>query len=253
MDILKTIILGVVQGITEFLPVSSSGHLVLFGKYLEISGNPVLISAFLHFGTLIAVIAIYWSDIWQILLRDRIVIVYLVIATIPAVIAALFLKDWFEGMFAKPNLIGYFLIFTSLILLAGYLSDKWIIQKKSLNWSRSLFIGLAQAVAILPGVSRSGSTISTGLMCGLERDKSARFAFLMAVPAITGGFLLEIKAALEQGATGAIEAAHLIGMLVAAIVGYVALRLLLAVFHRGNFIWFALYCLILGICAIIFA
>jgi len=252
MDVLKTIILAIVQGITEFLPISSSGHLVLFGKYLEPGGNPVLLSAFLHFGTLIAVIAVYWNDIWRILFKDRIIIGYLIVATIPAVIAGLLLKDWFEEMFTKPHLIGYFLIFTSLILLVGFIADKRISQKKPLGWAQSFIIGIAQAVAIVPGVSRSGSTISVGLMCGLDREKSARFAFLMAIPAILGGLMLELKDAMEPAAAEGITAAHLIGMAVAAIVGYIALRLLLAVLHRGNFVWFSLYCFIVGICAIIF-
>lgn len=252
MNIIKIVILATVQGVTEFLPISSSGHLVLFGKYLEPAGNPVLLSAFLHFGTLIAVVVVYWKDIWHILIKNRIMIVYLIVATIPAVIATLFWKDWFEGMFAKPYIVGYLLILTSIILLAGYIADKKINHKKSLGWSQSIIIGIAQSVAILPGISRSGSTISTGLMCGLDREKSARFAFLMAIPAITGGLMLEIKDTLELPAKQGITPIYIIGMVVSAIVGYIALKLLLAVLQRGNFIWFSFYCFIIGICAIIF-
>jgi undecaprenyl-diphosphatase len=252
MDILKTIILAIVQGITEFLPVSSSGHLVLFGRYIEAKGDPLLMSVFLHFGTLIAVVAVYWNDIWRVLLKDRMVIVYLIIATIPAIIAGLLFEDWFEEKFAQPNLIGYFFIITALVLFIGHIADKRISQKKPIGWSRSLIIGLAQALAILPGVSRSGSTISAGLICGLDRDKSARFAFFMAIPAIGGGLLLELKDSVAHGTVGEISAVYFIGMAIAGIIGYVALRLFLAVLHRGNFIWFSLYCFLLGIYAIIF-
>jgi len=253
METLKVVLLGIVQGITEFLPVSSSGHLVIAGDFLKPEGRPILLNIFLHFGTLIAIMIVYWNDLWRILREERMMIIYIVIATIPAVVVALLAGDKLETFFENIDYIGYFLIVTGLFLLAGRFADKKLSVKKQVGWINSIAVGIAQALALFPGISRSGSTISMGMIFGMDRDKAARFAFLIAIPVILGAVA---KKTLDLVVSGHREQFNLIlvmGMVTSAVVGYFALKLLLRMVHRGNLSWFSYYCFFIGICTIIYS
>ena len=253
METLKVIFLGIVQGLTEFLPVSSSGHLVIAGHLLDIKGDSILINIFLHLGTLAAIVVVYRHDLRRICRDERRTILYIVIATVPVVAAALFAGEKFEAHFENIDSVGYFMVITGLFLIAGRYADGKLVRKRPLRWGSSIAVGVAQALALFPGVSRSGSTISTGMIFGMDRDKAARFAFLIAIPAILGAVAKKTFDLITSGQTQEFNFALPVGMATSAVVGYFALRLLLRMVHRGNLAWFSLYCFLVGVCTIIYS
>jgi len=253
MSELHAFVLGAVQGLTEFLPVSSSGHLLVLQKVFGIGTageNLLLINILLHIGTLAAVFAVYWRRIWGMVLHPvRSDLKWLVVATIPAVVAALVVDfgDAFEGAF-----IIWSFYLTSAVLVAGDLVGQWRRARKLLhkrvNLQDSVAMGVMQAVAILPGLSRSGSTISAGVASGLTRRRAADFSFLMSIPAILGSALLELKhIALDGQGVGNIGALPiLIGMVAAAAFGFLAIKGMLELIRRISMKWFALYTFLVG-------
>ncbi len=265
MTILKAIILGVVQGLTEFLPISSSGHLVLAQSILKITEPPLFFDVMLHFGTLMAVVVFFWKDIWEILSgifgRDpnigrstshyetkysaRRFALYIMIGTIPTVIIALILKKTIEDAFANPFLVSITLIITGIIL---FLSGRIGQRERTLNIGSAFIIGIAQGIAAIPGISRSGTTISAGLMLGIDGEKAARFSFLLSLPAILGAAILEFK---DVKSVDVSIIAVLLGVLVAFIVGYISIKFLLGIVVRGHFSRFAYYCWAVGVLGII--
>jgi len=252
MGILEAIALGIVQGLTEFLPVSSSGHLVLMQKIfgtaaLEGTTNPQLLffDTMLHIGTLIAVVIVLWEDILGLFKKPFNTLLYLIVATIPAVIFALFLNDFIEHAFGG-HYLGYAFLFTALLLVAAELIAKRVGNRRELRLGSATVMGVMQAIAILPGISRSGSTLAGGLACGVERQKTARFAFLMSIPAILGAALLN-GYTLTQSAGFSIDWAPLIaGMVCAAITGYIAIRFMLALISKKRLWGFAIYVAAVG-------
>jgi undecaprenyl-diphosphatase len=260
MTIFEALILGVVQGITEFLPVSSSGHLVLLQKIFGITEPALLFDTMVHVGTLAAVFAVLWKDIWDILRRIiQPITLFLIIATLPAVIAALIFKDKIEEAFASGSLLGFAFLITSLLLAVsefffrkGAANTTGKAQnprtRESMTWLDALIIGLLQAVAIIPGISRSGSTLSGALSRKLDRDFAARFSFLLSIPAILGALVLQVKdlakGAVPSGAIGA--GAITAGAIAAAIVGFFAVRLMLKIVRERSLTGFAIYTAILG-------
>ncbi|NLD60556.1 MAG: undecaprenyl-diphosphate phosphatase [Clostridiales bacterium] len=253
MSELHAFVLGAVQGLTEFLPVSSSGHLLVLQKIFGIGAageNLLLIDILLHIGTLAAVFAVYWRRIWEMVLHPvKSDLKWLVIATIPAVIAALVIDfgDAFEGQF-----IIWSFYLTSAVLVAGDFIGGWRRRRKSVhkrvNLQDSVAMGLMQAVAILPGLSRSGSTISAGVASGLTRRRAADFSFLMSIPAILGSAALELKHIVLDGAgAGNIGVLPmLIGMVAAAAFGFLAIKGMLQLIRRIGMKWFALYTFLVG-------
>jgi len=261
MNLIETIILGIVQGLTEFLPISSSGHLVIFQKLLGIYANNIAFEVFVHFGTLLSVLVIYYRDITQMISsfcqaifhKNRIGrfqqdanlrwAIYIIVGTLPAVIVGLLFNTFIEQIFHSTRLVGIALIVTALVLfLTRFLS----IENKNLSVPKSLLIGFAQMIAILPGISRSGFTISAGLFSGINRNEAARFSFLLALPAILGATLLKLKDLLTLGLQGLTWLNLIVGLLIAFLVGYLAIRFLLRIIQSGKFSWFAPYCLVLG-------
>ncbi|OGX19457.1 MAG: hypothetical protein A3K54_04965, partial [Omnitrophica WOR_2 bacterium RBG_13_44_8] len=187
---LKYIILGIIQGVTEFLPVSSSGHLVIAEKLLGINEHLVAVSVILHLGTSLALVIFFFRDILN-LLRNLRLLSYIIIVTLITGIIGLSGKDFFERLFASPKLVAAALIITGIILL---LTKKFMQAKRNtLNLKDALVLGLTQGFAIIPGISRSGMTISTLLFRGLDREVSFRFAFLASIPAVFGAAILEAK------------------------------------------------------------
>jgi len=248
---MHAIILGVIQGITEWLPVSSSGHLVLAQQYFGLD-VPVAFDVILHFGTLLVVLVVFWRDIITILsslfrLRwdeNTRLLLYIAIATLPIALVGFFLKDFIKSLFQSTIAVGIALLVTGTVL---YLT-KIVKHKKDLGWRDAFFVGLAQAVALVPGISRSGSTISAGLLLGIKREKIARFSFLIFIPAVIGAGVLEL------GELSSVEFLPvLVGTLVSVVVGYVSLKWLLRMVKKGNFYHFSWYCWILGIVVLILA
>ncbi len=245
--------LAVLQGVAEFLPISSSGHLVI-GKALLKSWWPGEVSeaggmqleVALHVGTLGSILVVYLKDLWN-LRRDPRLCLLIVVASIPAGAIGLTLKKSLEPMFHSPAVAGVGLLVTAAFLLLGqYLVSEKYTERDQPFWSAFL-IGCFQAVALVPGISRSGSTIAGGLLMGLHRPSAATFSFLMAVVAVGGAALLEAKDLVLDGAPLAYAPGPLLaGMGVSFVVGVIALKILIRVVSRGRLHWFAYYCLAAG-------
>lgn len=272
MDIIQSIIIGIVQGLTEFLPVSSSAHLV-FVPYLLGTESSLAYDTLLHIGTLVAVVVYFWNDLLHMIKsffsslmdipRGRLIsgiredkfkklAWFIIIGSIPAGLAGILLKDFFEGLFNNIPAVGFFLIITGILLYSSEMISRKISKKsgvKEMNVKNSLIIGVAQACSIAPGISRSGATISTGLFLGLERELAARFSFLLSIPAILGAALVQIKdiSSLMDMTTGA----ALAGFIAAIITGYLAIKIVLKLITEKNLLIFAYYCWIVGPLAII--
>ena len=248
MDFLYALILGSLQGITEFLPVSSSGHLVLGQKLLGINVPGNAFEVILHIGTLMSILVVFYPDIHRLLsaIKDyhtRTYIFTLVLGTTPAIIVGLSLKDQIALMFDNSHSVALALIVTGIVLI----SSKWFLNKKSdLTLIKGFNIGLAQALAIIPGISRSGVTICTGLAMGLSTKEAARFSFLLAIPAISGAGILT---AMDIDKISLGMDVIFVGFLSSFLVGWAALKWLLNLLKTGKFHWFGVYCLLLGIIA----
>ena len=268
MPIWIAVILGLVQGFTEFLPVSSSGHLALlqnvfnFEQYMS---SHLVFDIALHLGTLISVVIAFWSDIKGLVVGafswigagfktekkpERRTVVMLIIATLPLIIA-FFMQESIEALFTQPLFIGCALLVTAALL---WLSDKVATGRKNgsnASFGNALTVGLMQVVAVVPGISRSGSTITTGLFCGFERDFAVKFAFLMSIPAVLGATVTSIPDVLAMTWTGADLLTFGIGIVTAAVSGYFAISLVKYIVKSKNFKYFAIYCACVGVLAII--
>jgi undecaprenyl-diphosphatase len=251
MNFIQAFILGAVQGLTEFLPVSSSGHLVLFQRIFGMKENLLTFDIALHLATMLAVIAVFWKDILGILKKPFGRMTWLlVIGTFPAVFVGLTLKKAVEGLFEGGQTLGLEFIATGIVL--------WFVEsvrtgKKNLDRTSpfdALWIGVAQAVAILPAVSRSGLTIAGALFRGLNREFAAKFSFLLSIPAILGAAVLDVPDALQtirsSGTVGVPAASLIIGVLTALVFGFVAIKWMLQILTRGSLRGFAVYVILLG-------
>jgi undecaprenyl-diphosphatase len=268
-EIIKAIVLGLVQGLTEFIPVSSSAHLVIVPWLLGWETQSLLFDTVLHWGTLLAIIAVFWRDLWAILIATLGSLArrsladanarlgwYIVVGSIPAVVAGILFNDFFEALFSSPFAVGFFLLFTAAILAGSEQLAKHEKSKDDLttmHWRQAILIGLAQAVALAPGISRSGSTMAAGLATGLRRAEAARFSFLLGTPIFFGAALLQLIEAMKVSPSEV--TAHvpelLIGMAISAIVGYLAIRILLAYLRNHSLYIFSIYCLIVGLLVIV--
>ena len=249
-DALAIVILAVIQGVTEFLPVSSSGHLVVFEAIFEhfdiaINGKLTL-NIVLHVGTLAAIVVYYWSSLFRLLKEDRKAIGLIVVGTIPAVVIGLSLKEFCEPVLESPIVAGICLPITGLVLLWSARHQEGDIKYVDMGYRRSVLIGLFQAAAILPGISRSGSTIVAGLGNGLRRDDAATYSFLLAVPAIAGAGLLETVKAFKAGPPETPISLLILGGVVSFVVGYGSLAWLVRWVHKGVLHWFAWWVIPLG-------
>jgi len=265
MSLAHAFILGLLQGATEFLPVSSSGHLVLVPWLLGWPAPDLAFDVVVHWGTAFAVVATFWAD-WMALLRglwDGIrtrslanpntrLAALIVLAGVPAALAGFFLDDFFEQMFSRPVAAAGFLLVTAAVLA---LAEGWALRERALNglsWSDGLVIGVAQAAAIFPGISRSGATIAAGMGRGLNRGPAARFSFLLATPTILGaGVLHLLDLAQAQGPLPAVPAL-LLGFVAALVSGLVCIRFLLRYLENRSLYPFALYCALFGIASLLF-
>jgi undecaprenyl-diphosphatase len=253
--LIDILILAVVQGIAEFLPISSSGHLIILGALLgELSASPTL-EIILHAGTLGSILVVYWRRILRLLTKDRRVISRLIVGTRPAVVIGLTIKYQFAYLLRNPVLAGAMLLVTaSMLLVLGRLKPRQG-EYELMSHANAFVIGCFQAFAILPGVSRSGSTILGGRLMGLKNEDSVTFSFLLAIPAILGATVLEMKDVWSNYSDGVpMEFSLLqlaVGAGVAFTVGILALGWLIRWSRRDRLHWFAWWCIPVGIAAII--
>lgn len=260
MSILQSIFLGVVQGLTEFLPVSSSGHLVFFQSLMGLKEPPIFFDVMLHLGTLLAVVVYFWTDICEIAqglgavlkrkhknLPQVKLFLLIILASIPTGLMGILFEDWFESFFSRPKLVGGMLLITGLVLWLTRFTKKEGKPLGRMGWIDAILIGIAQGFAILPGISRAGATISTGLFCGLDRELSGKFSFLLSIPAILGATLLEFRKIDMASGLGTV----LIGTVVAFGVGILALTFLMKIIKMGRIFNFSYYCCGMGILMII--
>ncbi|WP_022851077.1 undecaprenyl-diphosphate phosphatase [Limisalsivibrio acetivorans] len=261
MGVLTAALLGLLQGLTEFLPVSSSGHLVLAQSLMRDFEQPgLLFDTMLHLATLFAVLLYFREKVRVLVLSllgifsQEYKVMYfenkrflwgIIIASIPTAVVGLGLESTVEGMFATPSYVGYFLILTSVLLV---LSDK-VRTVGEIDGPRSFLIGIVQGFAVIPGISRSGSTVAAGLFLGIKREEMAEFSFLMSVPAIFGAAILQIRHLKD------VPFEHLpaygVGMLAAFISGFIAIGFMVFFIKRASLTIFAIYCLVVGITAIV--
>ncbi|MDJ0837044.1 MAG: undecaprenyl-diphosphate phosphatase [Acidobacteriota bacterium] len=263
MDIQIAILLGILQGLTEFFPVSSSGHLALFGSWFGLSEPDLTFDILVHLATLLAILVYFrrdWSQLARLILkRERgdlppMVLPLLLLSMVPAGLVALFFKDQVEWMHARPAMVGVCLLVNGVVLLAGLKMTEGKIAFNSITPLIVVGMGCAQALAILPGISRSGATIMCALMLGMGRRDGARFSFFMAVPVISGAGLLAVKDLLEQPAARLAELwpAYGAGFIAAAAGGFFALVFLMKLLEGRRFFYFGFYCLVLGLSAVLF-
>ncbi|MBU0973374.1 MAG: undecaprenyl-diphosphate phosphatase [Proteobacteria bacterium] len=266
MEIYQGIILGILQGVTEFLPVSSSGHLVLGQLYFKITEFTLVFDVSVHMGTLAAVVVVYWSDIRQMLEAifkllagvaghkpvvplfktdaNLKLAVFIIAGSVPTAAIGLVIKQFEQVLFSSAVLVGCMLILTGTVL---WISRRYYHNENAMakfNVKQAVFIGVVQGLAVIPGISRSGSTIAAGMFAGLDRQTAAKFSFLLSVPAIIGAEILGVKDALEKGFV--MNLATIYGTIASFIVGLIALKLLLKLVHRGKFHLFAPYCWLAG-------
>lgn len=269
MDYIKTMILGLVQGLTEFLPVSSSGHLAIFKEILGADAlkASLTMDILLHVGTLMAVFLVYYKDIWMLireffamvwdLLRGkpdfsapyRRFVIMVVVGSIPAAVVGILLKDFISEL---PLLYVGIALFVTAALL--YLSDRLPKGKKDMataSYPSALLVGLFQGFAILPGISRSGSTIVGATVAGYTRAFAVKFSFILSIPAILGAAVLDLAEVLSTGGFNIPWGEALLGMAVAAISGFIAIRWLIKLVQNSKFHYFSYYCILAGIGAII--
>lgn len=272
MEIWQAIILGAVQGFAEFLPISSSGHLILMQRFLgvneEVGG--LFFDIMLHIGTLIPVFIVFYKDILGLFKRSEKTLAdgtvkksflfnekmwFLVVASIPAALTGVLLGDVVEGAFYQGTTLSACLLAGTFLLTAGELFVSEIISKKRqkdlpLSYKSSIVMGLAQGVAIVPGLSRSGTVISAGCVYGLNREDNASFAFLMSIPIILGAALVSALDVFESGIV--IDVLPLVfGVVTAAVTGYIAIKFMLKVIKKANYKWFSLYLVIMAIASIV--
>jgi len=258
MSILQAAILGLVQGLAEFLPISSSGHLILARAFMGISDAAsetavfLMLDILLHVGTLIAVLVVFWRD-WLNILKNPFKskpLLLLFIASLPALLVAVLFNDFLESFFTGWFLGVSFLVTAVFLLLAEAISKRAEARKTAtskVGFKNAVVMGIMQAIALLPGISRSGSTLAGGVFSGLKRSAAAKFAFMMSAPAIVGSLLIEGKNAYESNAFAQLSLVPtLVGMLVAAISGYLAIRFMLRLIQKASLNWFALYVTVVG-------
>ncbi|MFN9539217.1 MAG: undecaprenyl-diphosphate phosphatase [Planctomycetota bacterium] len=247
----QVIVLAIVQGISEFLPISSDGHLIAVESLLPGIEDKTEINLILPFGTLLSIIVFYWRQLLQLLTSDRRVIPLLILGTVPVAIVGVIIKKKFPELIENPLLGGFMLVVMGLLLLLM----EWIkggeTDYRKMAPRVALLIGIAQVFALLPGISRSGTTILTGCLLGLQRQSAATFSFLLAVPAIAGATLLEGLDIYEQGGVKCDPQAAFLGCALAFVIGLVALNLLVRLLNQGKLHWFAYWLIPFGVANVV--
>jgi undecaprenyl-diphosphatase len=252
MNTIQAIILGLIQGLTEFLPISSSGHLVLFQKIFGITEPTLIFDTMVHVGTLAAVITVLWKEIFSLLKKPFQKLTWLLVAgTIPTGIIGIMFKDSFEAMYKSGSTLGFEFLATGVITL---LAEKLSSGRKNIRETSYLdaaFIGIMQGAAIMPAISRSGLTISGALLRGLDREFAAKFSFLLSIPAILGAAVFQTKDILEAGGGSVITAPIVAGTIAAAVAGYFSMRFMIVLIKKGSMRYFSYYVFAVGALVIV--
>jgi undecaprenyl-diphosphatase len=257
-EYLEAIFLGVLQGLTEFLPVSSSGHLEI-AKYIfgenAVAEESLLMTVVLHFATALSTIIVFWREVKELIVGffdpkdnvSRSFVFFIVISMIPAGLVGVFAEDFINSLFSDNLfLVSSMLMVTGILLLFANRSKS---TSKPLSYLRSFVIGISQAIAILPGISRSGATIATSLLMGIDREKAARFSFLMVVPLIFGKIILDIADG-DFSRLNYDKVELILGFFAALISGFLACRWMISIVKRAKLWWFAIYCMIVSLIGI---
>ena len=268
MSILQSIVLGLIQGITEFFPISSSGHLVIIPYFSGWDYPPLYFTVTVHFATLLAVLTVLHSDAWRIIRgfvlglfkkkwrksADFKMGLYIIIATIPAVLMGLFLNGLIESIFSKPLVVAVFLLVTAFILWGGEYRGRKVEQNKSLTYISSLASGIGQALAVFPGISRAGATISFARFFGIKREAAVKFSFLLSIPIILGSFVFELSRSGSTVFSGGENTVLILfaGLVSAYLAGFFAIKYLLYLTKKKNLNIFAIYCICLSIAIFVF-
>lgn len=270
MTVFSSFLLGLIQGIAEFLPISSSGHLAIAQNLLNLQAEiPEFFDVLLHLGTLLAVFVAYWQDIKDMVVEffrgigdlahrstptpvppARRLILLIILGTLPLFIV-LPIKDKVQGLSNNMVFIGAALIVTGFLLFASDMIKKGRKNERTATWLDVLLVGAGQAIATIPGISRSGMTISAGCFMGFERKFAVRFSFLLSIPAVLGANILSLKDAFEAGVAWNEVPVYLVGVVTAAVVGYLCIRLLKMIADKGKFGAFSYYCWAVGLLTLI--
>ncbi|MDE5636792.1 MAG: undecaprenyl-diphosphate phosphatase [Alistipes sp.] len=257
METIEAIILGIVQGLTEFLPVSSSGHLqiakALLGVHIE---QNVTFDVILHGATVLSTVTVMWRELWRLLCgvfsrrfnEEQAYVLKIIVSMIPAGVVGVLFADRIEALFSSLAFVGAMLLLTAALLAFAYYAKPR--QKSSISYRDAFVIGLAQAAATMPGLSRSGSTIATGLLLGNSKESVAHFSFIMVIPVILGKMLLDAVSG-EIGAMSVDTAPLVAGFAAAYVSGALACKFMIEVVKRGKLVWFAVYCAAAGLLSII--
>jgi len=251
MTIIQSILSGLLQGLTEFLPISSSGHLAALYHFFGVEEHKLFFTVCLHIGTFVAVFIFFWRDILSLFSTQKRLGMLVVIGSVPTAIMAFFLSGLAERLFAEVKVVGVMLIVTGIWLAIGSVASNRYGSTSSapsgLKVWQALLIGTSQGIALIPGISRSGATISTALLCGAERALSIRFSFLLSIPAILGAFLHQLKEIKEIAIYPEFTFfTLLIGTIAAMLTGLVSLRILLKITIKGKLHYFTPYCFAVG-------
>jgi len=262
MEILKAILLGIIQGLTEFLPISSSGHLVLAEHYLKFNSPDISFKLILHLGSLFAVLLYFRKDILSLLkslflfknkepvhTRNRNTIFYLMVATTVTGVLGLYFEEPLTKTFSSLYIPSFMLIITGFILFISDKIEPIGIKTHQLGVRKSIFIGLAQAFAILPGISRSGTTITVGIFAGLDREEAARFSFILSIPAILGANIHKFSSIVNLDRS--LWVSYILGTFAAFISGYAVISFLITIVKKQKLKYFAYYCWIIAIITLI--
>lgn len=264
MDLLQSFLLGLLQGLTEFLPISSSGHLALARQFMESNlQTGILFEVVVHFGTLGSILVYYRREVTDIIKgafrlvthplspkdKSEWYVVFILISMIPAFLVGFTLKDQLESIFTDPVLVSIMLLVTGTVLFCTKFMKH---NEKEITKGKAFLVGIAQAFAMIPGISRSGSTISIGLFLGLKREEVANFSFLMVIPVIAGATLLQVIELIQVGAENELVINLVIAFLTAFVSGYYALKYLIIVLKKKGFHYFAYYCWLVGGAALIY-
>lgn len=274
MTYFEAVILGLVQGLAEFLPISSSGHLALLQQWFGIDENKVLLFAvLLHVGTLISVFIVYWKDIWELIVELCLTIkdlctgkglrleerpvrklgVMIIVATIPTAIIGLLFNDLFDKLYTSVLPIGIGLIITGFLLILAERTGNSSRGIEKMNFRNALFIGTVQGIAICPGISRSGSTLFGSLICNLDRKFAVKFVFLISIPSILGSAVMEAPNAIEAGIDMAQIGPVLVGMAVAAVSGLIAIKTMIKIVSDKKLSYFSYYVWALGAAVVLYS
>lgn len=273
MTYIEAVILGLVQGLAEFLPISSSGHLALLQQFFGIKEDNVLLFAvLLHVGTLISVFIIYWKDIWELIVELFLTIkdiftgkglrlderpvrklgVMIIVATIPTGLIGILFNDFFDGLYNSIVPIGAGLLVTGCLLVIAERMGTSNRGIKEMNFRNAIFVGVVQGIAICPGISRSGSTLFGSLLCNLDRTFAVKFVFLISIPSILGSAVMEAPDAIAAGMNMSDLGPIIVGMIVAAVSGLVAIKTMIKVVSNKKLNYFSYYVWLLGIFVIIY-